>query len=94
MTEPVPTTDLPPDRLSIDPASPYYDAATLERGVGVRFRGAERRDVEEYCVSEGWIRAPAGKTRDRKGNLLLVKLTGTVEPYFLAPAAPSVADGN
>ena len=63
-------TDFPPDRLSVDPASPFYDEAALARGVGVRFRGVERRDVEEYCVSENWIRAPAGKTRDRKGTLL------------------------
>ena len=93
MTGTSPTTDGPPDRLSNDPASPFYDGAALERGVGIRFRGAERRDVEEYCVSENWIRAPAGKTRDRKGNLLLIKLTGPVEPYFLAPSAPP-ADGN
>ena len=88
------TTDAPPDRLSIDPKSPFYDEATLERGVGVRFRGAERTDVEEYCVSESWVRVPAGKTRDRKGNLLLVKLTGPVEPWFLRPAGPPAADGN
>ena len=93
MSEPSSTTDAPPDRLSIHAASPFYDAAALERGVGVRFRGAERQDVEEYCVSEGWIRTAVGKTRDRKGNLLLVKLTGPVEPYFLRPAPPA-ADGN
>jgi hypothetical protein len=93
MVETVPTTDVPPDRLSVDPKSPFYDGAALERGVGIRFRGAERQDVEEYCVSESWIRAPAGKTRDRKGNLLLIKLTGPVEPYFLAPSPPP-ADGN
>ena len=94
MTEPRPSTDSPPDRLSVDPASPFYDEAALARGVGVRFRGAERHDVEEYCVSEGWIRAPVGKTRDRKGNPLLIKLTGAVEPYFLTPAADAAADGN
>ena len=94
MSEPSPAKDVPPDRLSIDPASPFYDEAAIERGVGIRFRGAERHDVEEYCVSESWIRAPAGKTRDRKGNLLLIKLTGLVEPYFLAPAAPPATDGN
>ena len=60
------------------------------------FAAPSVRDVEEYCVSEGWIRAPVGKTRDRKGHPLLIKLTGTVEPYFLAPsaAAPPAADGN
>jgi hypothetical protein len=94
MTEPTRTTDSPPDRLSVDPASPFYDEAALARGVGVRFRGAERHDVEEYCVNEGWIRAPVGKTRDRKGNPLLIKLTGPVEPYFLTPAAGAAADGN
>ncbi len=87
--------DSPPDRLAVDPASPFYDETALARGVGVRFRGVERRDVEEYCVSENWIRAPAGKTRDRKGNPLLIKLTGTIEPYFLPPAGgEGAADGN
>ena len=80
-------TDVPPDRLSVDSASPYYNEAALARGIGIRFKGRERADVEEYCVSENWIRAPVGKTRDRKGNLLLIKLTGPVEPYFLTPAA-------
>jgi Protein of unknown function (DUF3297) len=88
-------TDIPPDRLSVDPASPFYDEAALARGVGIRFRGVERRDVEEYCVSENWIRTPAGKTRDRKGNPLLIKMSGTVEPYFLTQGAPGdAADGN
>jgi hypothetical protein len=80
-------TDQPPDHLSVDPSSPFYDEAVLTRGIGIRFKGQERVDVEEYCVSEGWIRAPVGKTRDRKGNLLVIKLTGVVEPYFLTPAA-------
>jgi hypothetical protein len=75
-------TDAPPDRLSVDPKSPFYDEAALARGVGVRFRDVERCDVEEYCVSENWIRAAAGKTRNRKGSPLLIKMTGTVEPYF------------
>ena len=79
-------TDTPPDRLSVDPGSPFYDEAVLTRGIGIRFKGKERTDVEEYCVSEGWIRAPIGKTRDRKGNLLTIKLTGEVEPYYLTPA--------
>ncbi len=87
--------DSPPDRLSVDPASPFYDEAALARGVGVRFRGTERRDVEEYCVAENWIRAPVGKTRDRKGNLLLIRMTGAVEPYFLTPPpGEGAADGN
>ena len=81
--------DQPPDQLCIDPASPFYDEAALERGVGVRFKGRERDDVEEYCVSEGWIRAPVGKTRDRKGNLLTIRFTGAVEPYFVKLRAGS-----
>ena len=76
-------TDLPPDRLSVDPASPFYNEAALARGVGVRFRGVERRDVEEYCVGEAWIRAAAGKALDRRGQPLVIKMTGTVEPYYL-----------
>lgn len=79
-------SDSPPDRLSVDASSPYYDEAALTRGVRIRFKGKERFDVEEYCLSEGWIRAPVGKTRDRKGNLLTVKLSGEVEAYFMNPA--------
>ena len=79
-------SDTPPDRLSVDPKSPYYDEAVLSRGVGIRFKGVERTDIEEYCRSEGWVRAPVGKTRDRKGNLLTMKLTGEVEAYFLTEA--------
>ena len=86
MTDPTSATDFPPDRLSAEPESPFYDEAALARGVGIRFRGAERRDVEEYCVSEGWIRAPVGKTKDRTGRPLLIKLTGPVEAYFLTPS--------
>jgi len=78
-------SDQPPDRLSVDPTSPFYQEEAMRRGVGIRFKGRERNDVEEYCVSEGWIRAPVGKTRDRKGNLLTIKLTGPVEPYYLTP---------
>jgi hypothetical protein len=89
----IPMIDVPPDRLSVDPSSPFYDEATLARGVGVKFRGVERRDVEEYCVSESWIRAAAGKALDRRGQPLVIKMTGAVEPYFLA--APSeAADQN
>ena len=72
----------PPDRLSNDPDSDYYEPDLLERGIGVRFKGRERRDVEEYCVSEGWIRVQAGKARDRYGNPLTVKLKGEVEAWF------------
>ena len=75
-------TDTPPDRLSIDPRSPHYDATVPQRDVGIRFKGAEKTNVEEYCVSEGWIRVAAGKALDRYGNPLTIKLTGPVEPYF------------
>ncbi|MEX6506009.1 DUF3297 family protein [Jiella sp. M17.18] len=71
-----------PDRLSSDPASPFYDEALLARGVGVRFKGEEKTNVEEYCVSEGWIRVQAGKAKDRKGNPLTIKLKGPVEVYL------------
>ena len=83
--------DVPPDRLSVDPSSPFYDEAVLGRGVGVRFRGIERRDVEEYCVSEKWIRAAAGKALDRRGQPLVIKMTGEVEPYYLAPPHEAAA---
>ena len=71
-----------PDRLSVDPRSPHYVAAVFERDVGIRFNGKERHDVEEYCISEGWIRVPAGKTVDRRGQPLLIKIKGTVEPFY------------
>jgi hypothetical protein len=74
--------DTPPDHLSNDPDSPYYDEAAIERGVGVRFKGVEKNNVEEYCVSENWVRVAAGKAKDRHGNPVTIKLTGTVEPYF------------
>jgi hypothetical protein len=74
--------DTPPDRLSNDPRSPYFDAEILKRDIGVRFKGVEKTNVEEYCVSEGWIRVPAGKAKDRHGNPLTIKLSGMVEPYF------------
>ena len=74
--------DTPPDRLSNDPMSPYYDAAVLAREVGIRFKGQERTNVEEYCVSEGWIRVVVGNTKDRYGNPLTMKIQGPVEPYF------------
>ena len=85
-------TDVPPDRLSVDPSSPFYDEAALARGVGVRFRGVERRDVEEYCVSEGWIRAAAGKALDRRGQPLVIKMTGAVEPYYFTPPTDEAAN--
>jgi len=75
-------TDTPPDRLSVNPRSPHYDAEVLARDVGIRFNGVEKNNVEEYCVSEGWIRVEAGKSKDRFGNPLTIKLSGRVEPYF------------
>ena len=75
-------TDTPPDRLSTNPSSPYYDAEVLARNVGVRFKGVEKTNVDEYCVSEGWVRLAVGNTRDRKGDPLTIKLQGPVEPYF------------
>jgi len=78
----MPMTDILPDRLCNDPRSPFYDAALLERGVGVRFNGAEKHNVEEYCVSEGWIRVAAGNAKDRHGNPMTIKLKGEVVPYL------------
>ena len=75
-------SDNPPNRLSNDPRSPYFDAEVLKRDVGVRFKGIEKTNVEEYCVSEGWVRVAAGKGKNRHGNPLTIKLTGEVEPYF------------
>lgn len=75
-------TDTLPDRLSTNPDSPHYDASVLERDVGVRFNGTDKTNVDEYCVSEGWIKVAAGKAKDRHGNALTIKLKGTVEPYF------------
>ncbi len=75
-------TDVPPDRLSNNPKSPFYNAALLERGIGIRFKGVEKTNVEEYCVSEGWVRLAVGKTLDRTGAPLTMKVQGTVEPYF------------
>jgi len=75
-------SDTPPDRLSNDPSSPYYNEEVLARDVGIRFKGVEKNNVEEYCVSEGWIRVALGKGKDRYGNPLTLKLAGPVEPYF------------
>ncbi len=79
---PAPITDTPPDRLSATHGSPYFDEAALTRGVGIRFNGVERTTVEEYCVSEGWVRLTIGKTRDRKGNPITLKQQGVVEPWY------------
>ena len=89
-SEPRTTMTAPlPDRLSNDPRSPHHDAALLAKGVGIRFNGVEKHNVEEYCVSEGWIRVAAGASRDRHGNPMTIKLKGAVEPYFRLPANDS-----
>lgn len=77
-------TQLPPfpDRLSVDPRSPYYNAAVLEHDVGIKLGDKERTNVEEYCISEGWIKVAAGKARDRKGNPMTIKVKGKVEPFY------------
>jgi hypothetical protein len=75
-------TDALPDRLCTNPRSPHYNEDVLKRDIGIRFDGKERKDVDEYCVSEGWIRVAVGKTVDRQGNPLTIKLNGKVEPYF------------
>ncbi|MDG6348079.1 DUF3297 family protein [Luteimonas sp. 8-5] len=83
-----------PDRLSLDPRSPHHDAALLERGVGIRFNGTERTNVEEYCISEGWIRVVAGKSLDRRGNPMTMKLKGTVEPYLMDAGSSDGGDAG
>ena len=88
MSEETAPPDTLPDRLSTDPKSPYHNAELLERGVGIRFNGVDRNNVEEYCVSEGWVRLAVGKTVDRHGNAMTVKYKGKVEPYLRAPEAP------
>lgn len=82
--------DLPPDRLAINPRSEFFDADKLQRGVGIRFKGVVRTNVEEYCISEGWVRVQAGKTMDRKGQPLTLKLNGPVEAWYedLGDGAP------
>jgi hypothetical protein len=86
-------TDTLPDRLSTNPDSPYHDAALLQRGIGIRFNGTEKTNVDEYCVSEGWIRIAAGKARDRAGNPMTIKLKGVVEP-FLQPDEPAATPAS
>ena len=78
--------DSPPDRLATNPKSRFHQAAVLARGVGIRFNGEEKNNVEEYCVSEGWVRLPFGKALDRHGNAMTIKVKGEVVPYFLDSA--------
>jgi len=75
-------TDTLPDRLSSNPDSPYYNEELLAKGIGIRFNGAEKTNVDEYCVSEGWVRVTAGAAKDRFGNPMTIKLKGKVEPYL------------
>ena len=81
MTEAIARPELP-DHLSIDPSSKFFVLEVFDHDIGIRFNGKERGDVEEYCISEGWVKVPAGKTLDRKGRPLLIKLKGTVEAYY------------
>ncbi len=78
------TADRPPlpDRLSTDPRSPHHVTSIFEHPIGIRLNGRDRDDVAEYCISEGWVRVPAGKTLDRKGNPLLIKLKGAVQAFY------------
>jgi len=87
--------DVPPDRLAIDPASAHFDADTLRRGIGIRFKGTVRSNVEEYCISEGWVRVQAGKTMDRRGRPLTIRLGGPVEAWYedLGDGAPVARKG-
>lgn len=75
-------TDTIPDRLSASPDSPYYNEELLSRGIGVRFKGEERTTVEEYCISEGWVRLSVGKSMDRRGRPMTIKVTGPVEVWI------------
>ena len=74
--------DVPPDHLSVNPRNPHFDAEKLQRGVGIRFKDRVRTDIEEYCISEGWVRVQAGKSMDRHGQPLTIKLTGPVEAWY------------
>ena len=85
-------SDTPPDRLSVNPKSPHFNADLLQRGIGIRFKGNERRDVEEYSISEGWIRVQLGKKTDRKGDPLTIKLNGPVEAWFENAAEGEASD--
>lgn len=81
-------SDTPPDHLSTNPRSPHFDMEVLKRGIGIRFKGRQRNDVEEYSISEGWVRVAAGKSRDRFGQPMTIKLSGPVEAWFEDIAAP------
>ena len=87
-------SDTPPDRLSTDPRSDHYDADALSRGVGIRFKGVERTNVEEYSISEGWVRMAVSQSRDRRGMPMTVKLAGPVEAYYRDVAADAPEQGD
>ena len=76
------TADVPPNHLSIDPRSPFYSEEVLSRDVGIRFNGVEKTNVHEYDVAEGWVRVEVPTARDPRGNPMVIKLSGRVEPYF------------
>ena len=82
-------SDTPPDRLSVSPDSPFFDQSLLDRGVGIQFKGVEKSNVEEYCVSEGWVRLSVGKSVDRRGKPITMNLQGLVEPYLREPEPPA-----
>ena len=83
-------SDVPPDRLSVNLGSEHFRSDVLERGVRIKFKGSERTNIEEYCISEGWVKVQAGKTVDRKGNPLTITLKGPVEAWYddLGDGAP------
>ena len=85
-------SDTPPDRLSVNPKSDHYDDDVLMRGVGIKFNGEEKTNVDEYCVSEGWVRLAVGKAVDRKGNAMTIKLNGVVEPYYKSEGGEAEAE--
>ena len=80
------SSDTPPDHLSNDPRSKFHDPAVLERGIGIRFNGVERHNVDEYCISEGWVRLPVGRSLDRRDQPMTMKVKGKVEAWFLDTA--------
>ncbi len=82
----------PPDHMSNDPRSEFHDASALERGIGIRVNGVERHNVDEYCISEGWVRLPFGKSLDRRGQPMTMKMQGKVEAWFLDD--DQLDDGN
>jgi hypothetical protein len=86
--------DSPPDRLSLDPRSEFYDETLLSRGVGIKFNGQEKTSVIEYSISEGWIRVAAGRSLDRFGRPMTIKLKGKVEPYYENPAEGETQEGE